>query len=131
MCQLAPWSFRINLNDILSCNSVIAFLRPYVSPKYSLSFLSNVYIPPWLGKVLKLMTFILLKNAFMSHKLNINIFTHASHQTKLFPKFLLLSPREREIRLYPQAAIFRNSISSAGKGRGGNYISRFRKVSKE
>ena len=45
-----------------------------------MNFLSELYIPPWLGKVFKIMLFRLLENAFISEKMNLDIFAHAARQ---------------------------------------------------
>ena len=55
----------------------------YLSPECLLKFLSNLYIPPCLRKVLK---FLLL--TFLKTVLNLDILTHASSpQPKFSPKF--------------------------------------------
>ena len=46
-------------------------LRNYLSPECLLNILRNLYIPPWLGKIFKLMLFTFLENA-----LNLGLFTH-------------------------------------------------------
>ena len=66
----------VHLKDSSSHISVIS-LGLYLSPEYFLKFLSNLYIPALLGKIFKLILFRLLKNAFGSQNLNLDIFCHA------------------------------------------------------
>ena len=69
----------IHLKDSSSHISVI-FLGLYLSPEYFLKFLSNFYIPPLLGKISKFILFRLLKDAFGSQKLILDIYCHALRQ---------------------------------------------------
>ena len=70
-CQLPPFSFKISLKDT-SFHISINSLGFYLSPECFLNFLSNLYVPPWLGKIFKFTVFTFLENV-----LNIGIFNHA------------------------------------------------------
>ena len=87
-------SFRINFKDI-STNISIVLSGLYLSPGYLSNFHSELYIPPWLGKIFKFMLFSLLENAFMRQKLNLDIFSHGP-ETK-FSRFFSSANRHRQI----------------------------------
>ena len=95
-------SFHISINS----------LGFYLSPKCLLNFLSNLYIPPCVGKIFKFMVFSFLENA-----LNLGIFTHAfPPHSKLSPKFLSSHPRQREINHSPRLQFFENPFLQQQKG---------------
>ena len=59
----------------------------YLSPECLLNFLSNLYIPPWVGKNFKFMVLTILENA-----LNLGIFIHAPLPTQNSPQVLINTP---------------------------------------
>ena len=59
----------------------------YLSLECFLNFLSNVYIPPCVRKIVKFMEFTFLENA-----LSRDVFTHGPSQSKLALKFLSSGP---------------------------------------
>ena len=78
-------SVQIKINKMV--NSVNCHPSPsgfplgiYISPECLQNFLSNLYIPSWMGKVFKFLVFTLLENGFVSQKLNLVIITHAPQQ---------------------------------------------------
>ena len=103
-CQLPPYFFRINLKDTSSLSSIDPF-GIYLSPLSN--FLRHLDIPSWLGEVFKFMVFRLLENIFAGQmKLNQDIFTHATLQTKVFSKFLSLPMGQEEITHFPRQHFF-------------------------
>ena len=68
-CRLPPLPFKISLKDTFFHIYLNSF-GLYLSPECLLTFLSNLYIQPWLGKIFKFMVFI-----FLEYLLNLDIFT--------------------------------------------------------
>ena len=62
----------INLKAILSHISMN--LTVFHLSKHLLNFLSDLYIPPWLGKIFKFMVFRFLENAIAGQKIESNHF---------------------------------------------------------
>ena len=92
-------SYKISLKDTsvhISINSKCL----YLSLKCFLNFLSNVYIPPCVRKIVIFMMFTFLENA-----LSRDVFTHARPHSKLVPKFLPSRPIVRRKLLILQGSI--------------------------
>ena len=88
----------------------------FLSPKCLLNFLSNLYIPPWVGKIFKFMVFTFLENA-----LNLDIFIHVPLHSKLAPRFLSSHPRQKEICHSLRQHFFENIFPRTAESGGGNY----------
>ena len=86
--QLPHLSFQINRKAV-SFHVPINSLGLYLSPVCLLNFLSNLYIRPWLGKILKFMVFRFLKNA--SQKIEFKHF-YSCPQSKLSSRLLSSPP---------------------------------------
>ena len=79
-----------------------------------LNFFSNLYIAPWLQKMLKFMVFRLLENAFVSQKIE-SVHFYLYPQAKISPKFLLLPLQAGGNFPFPPHNVF--CIFSQQKGR--------------
>ena len=73
----------------------------YLSPEFLLNFLSNMYIPPCVGKSSKFMVFIFLENA-----LNLGIFTHPPLPIQNSPLSYYQNTLGRRKLLIPSGSIF-------------------------
>ena len=87
-----------------------------LSPEFLLDFLSNVYIPPCVGKMFEFMEFTFLENALIRGS-----FTHAPPHSKLAPNFLSSRPRQKEITHSPRQHSFENLFPLTTERGGGNY----------
>ena len=90
----------------------------FLCPENLLNFFSNLYIPPCLRIILKLMVVRLLENAFVSQKIE-SIPYYLCPQAKLSPRFLSLPLRKKENTQFPQAALFENLFFPSKKGEEG------------
>ena len=99
---LPPLSFKISLKDT-SFHISINSLRLYLSPECLLNFLSNLYIPPCVGKNFKLKESTFLKNALIQ-----GIFTPVPTHSRLTPKFLSSRPMQKEITYSLRKPSFKN-----------------------
>ena len=89
----------------------------FISPESFLNFFQNLHIPPWLRKNFKFIVLRLLANTFVSQIINLFIFTHAPKQ-KLSPRFLSVSPRQKEIPHSSRTAFSEYIFSLAERGWG-------------
>ena len=101
-CWLPSSSFRINFKEISSL-FFINPLRLNLSLEILYNFLSELHIPPRLGKVFKLMVFRLLENTFGNKKKNWKYLYHRHLDKGIFPiplqaAFFLRGMRELSIR---------------------------------
>ena len=87
------------LKDSYNCISLV----------YLLNFLSNLHIPPWLGKTFKFVVLRLLENAIASQKSE-SSHIYSWYPSKTLPQVLIITPR-REITNYQQAAFFQKPLS--------------------
>ena len=85
----------LNLKDILSHVSINSAL--YICPGYLLDFLSELYIPPWVGKFFKFMLFRLLEMHFL---------LMPPDKTFLSLRFLSSATRHGQITYFPQGSVF-------------------------
>ena len=109
-------SFKISLKDI-SFHISINSLGLYLSPKCLLNFLSNLHIPPCVGRMFKFVMLTFLENA-----LNLDIFTHAPLPTHNSPQVLIIThTRHRVITLSPKQHFFENPFLQTAERGGGNY----------
>ena len=115
-CWLPPRYFRINLKDT-SFYIAVCLLRFYLSLEFLLSFFSNLYIPPWLGKIFKFVVFRLLENAFASQKIESRHFfscpRHNSPPVLCHPHTDSPPPPPP-----PQVTVFQKSVTPPPGGRG-------------
>ena len=101
-CSLPPLFFKINLKET-SFHISINSLGLYLSPECLLNFLSNVYTPPCVVKISKLIVFTLPENV-----LNLGIFTHAPLPTQNLSPSSYYQSRGRGKLLIPPRIIFSN-----------------------
>ena len=87
-----------------------------LSPECLLNFLSNSYIPSYVGKIFKFMELTFLENALIR-----GIFTHSIPHSKLVPKFLSSHPRQKEITHSPRQHSLENLFFPTAEKGGGNY----------
>ena len=87
------------LKDSYNCISLV----------YLLNFLSNLHIPPWLGKTFKFVVLRLLENAIASQKYE-SSHIYSWYPSKTLPQVLIITPW-REITNYQQAAFFQKPLS--------------------
>ena len=101
--------------------------KGFISLEFFLNFFPNLYTPPWLWRSFKFIVFRLLANIFVSQKIK-SLHFYSCPRAKLSPRFLSLSPREKEITHSSRAA-FSEDISSSAE-RGGEKIMEFKKLPK-
>ena len=100
----------LNLKDILSHISINS-LALDLPPGYLLGFLSELYIPPWLGKFFKFMLFRLLEMHFL-----------LMPPDKTFPQVLIICHQTWANYLFPPKQHFFESLFSLSRnGERGNY----------
>ena len=107
LCRLLPLSFKIDLKDT-SFHISINSLGLYLSPESLSNFLSNLYIPPWLGTIFKFMVFRFLENAFPSQKTESRHFYSCN-----------LSQKPQSNYSSPQAVVFGKSTFPFNRKGGG------------
>ena len=87
--------------------------KGFISPEYFLDFFLNLYIPKWLRKSFKFIVLRLLANTSVSQKIE-SINFYSCPKAKLSPRFLSLSPRQKEIA-YSSRTAFSEDIMELKK----------------
>ena len=90
-------------------------LEFYLSQEFLLDFLSNLNIPPWLGKIFKLMLFRLLENAFASQTFE-SIHFYSCPSPGKTSHILIFTPKEEENYPFSAGSFFSKIYSSKQKG---------------
>ena len=90
--------------------------KGFISPESFLNFFLNLYIPPWLWKSFKFIMLRLLENTFVSQKIE-SVHFYSCPQAKISPRFLPLSPRQKEIAHSSQTAFSEDIFFLSRKGR--------------
>ena len=117
LCRLLPLSFKIDLKDT-SFHISINSLGLYLSPKSLSNFLSNLYIPPWLGTIFKFMVFRFLENAFPSQKTESRHF-YSCNLSQNSPSGSHHHPQAEGNYSSPQAVVFGKSTFPFNRKAGG------------
>ena len=95
-------------------------LRGLSLSKIFVEFLSDLYITLCFGKIFKVMVLKVLENAFVIQNIE-SIHFYSCPQATL-PQVLIITPRQKEINHFTQAAFFENLSPFRRKGVGeGNY----------
>ena len=92
--------------------------KGFISPESFLKFFLNLYFSPWLQKSFKFIVLRLLGNTFVSQKIE-SVHFYSRPKTKLSPRFLSLSPRQKEIAHSSRTAFSEDIFSSGERGGGG------------